>query len=76
MAYMLEHIRHQSCRLRRAQLGDLVRLLWRACTNDMWVRLGVVRLLLLCSVCCRIRLVGVPCSKTCYRAARERLALG
>jgi hypothetical protein len=42
----------------------------------MWVRLGVVRLLLLCSVCCRIRLVGVPCSKTCYRAARERLALG
>ena len=52
---MQEHIHRQSCHLRRVQLGDLVRLLLRACTNGMLVRLGAVRLALLCIFCCRIR---------------------
>ena len=59
---MRAHIRHQLFRLHRVLLGDLALLLGRACTNDMWVRLEVVRLLLLCIACCRIRLSRAPCS--------------
>jgi hypothetical protein len=58
---MLGRIRRLSCRLLRARRGDPTRSRLRACTNDIRVRLLGVRRVLVCSVSCHVRFVGVPC---------------
>jgi hypothetical protein len=75
---MLGRIRRLSCRLLRAQRGDPTRSRLRAYTNDTRVRLLGVQRVLVCSVWCRVRFVGVPCLglATAPQAACSRFVVG